>query len=111
MSLGGLWGQGSGLGSSLRLLWAQVGWTGLDVQWGLLASEEPEHGGRHGLHVDLSTREGLMALPASPPPPCLPTANHRLKTTLKPAVCVTTPEGFCAKHKLSKRSQRDPPWS
>lgn len=53
VSLGGLWGQGSGLGSGLRLLWAQVGWTGLDVQRGLLAREEPEHGGRHGLHVDL----------------------------------------------------------
>lgn len=34
-----------------------AGWVGLDVQRGLLAREEPEHGGRHGLHVDLSTRD------------------------------------------------------
>lgn len=37
---------------------------GLDVQRGLLAREEPEHGGGHGLHMDLPTREGLR-----PPPP------------------------------------------
>lgn len=43
-------------------------------------------------------------------PPASPAANHRLKTTLKAAVCVTTPEGFCAKHQLSKQSKRDPPW-
>lgn len=30
---------------------------GLDVQRGLLAREQPEHGSRHGLHVDLQ-REG-----------------------------------------------------
>lgn len=34
------------------------GGVGLDVQWGLLAGEEPEHGGRHGLHVNLSTETG-----------------------------------------------------
>lgn len=29
------------------------GWVYLDVQRGLLACEESEHGRRHGLHVDL----------------------------------------------------------
>lgn len=62
VSLGGLWGRGSGPGSSLsgsaeprRVGRCRLG--GLDVQRGLLARQEPEHGGRHGLHVDLSTRD------------------------------------------------------
>jgi hypothetical protein len=33
-------------------------WVDLDVQRGLLAREEPEHGSRHGLHVNLSTETG-----------------------------------------------------
>lgn len=62
VSLGGLWGQGSGPGSSLPAPLnpgglGGAGWVGLDVQRGLLAREEPEHGRRHGLHVDLSMRD------------------------------------------------------
>lgn len=45
-----------------------LGRAGLDVQGGLLAGEEPEHGGGHGLHVDLP-RRGMSACPRCPSRP------------------------------------------
>lgn len=45
-------------GSAWRPQLRGRGWVGLDVQRGLLAREEPEHGSRHGLHVNLSTETG-----------------------------------------------------
>lgn len=53
--------------------------TGLDVQWGLLAGEEPEHGGGHGLHVDLPRRE-MSTRPR-------PTPSSPPSTAPKPAGC------------------------
>lgn len=60
---------GAGPGPPL-LRWAPA--RGLDVQRGLLAREEPEHGSGHGLHVDLPRRGGLRL---SPPAPALPPAR------------------------------------
>lgn len=61
MSLGRLWGRGQVLGPAFPAPLNPDGWAvqagGLDVQRGLLARQEPEHGSRHGFHVDLSTRD------------------------------------------------------
>lgn len=59
-----------------------LGRAGLDVQGGLLAGEEPEHGGGHGLHVDLP-RRGMSACPRRPScPPGIALATAAV------AVCV-----------------------
>ena len=51
------WAVGSGVRSWVRLPLLGVQAGSLDVQRGLLACEEPEHGGRHGLHMDLPMRK------------------------------------------------------
>lgn len=72
---GGVRGQVPGLAPAP---WGAVG--GLDVERGLLACEEPEHGGRHGLHVDLPREKG---------------AEPAFSTSLHPSPLSTTRNKHC----------------
>lgn len=99
---------GSGVRSWVWLLLIRVQAGSLDVQRGLLTCEQSEHGGRHGLHVDLPMRERSGANPAlpastSPSPPLTP------KTSTTRPVVPKHPEHVLCKLPASKERKNDLP--
>ena len=88
---------GSGVRSWVWLPLIRVEAGSLDVQRGLLAREQSEHGGRHGLHVDLPMRErgGGLTRPSLPPPLPPLHASTPQKQALQGQWCPSTLSTFC----------------
>lgn len=86
---------GSGVRSWVWLLLIRVQAGSLDVQRGLLACEQSEHGGRHGLHVDLPMRERGQGLTRPSLPPPLPPLHAPQKQAPQGQWCPSTLSTSC----------------
>lgn len=100
---------GSGVRSWVWLPLIRVEAGSLDVQRGLLAREQSEHGGRHGLHVDLPMRErgGGLTRPSLPPP--LPPLHAPPKASTARPVVPKHPEHILCKLPAAKERKNDLP--
>lgn len=100
---------GSGVRSWVWLPLIRVQAGSLDVQRGLLACEQSEHGGRHGLHVDLPMRERGGGLTRPSLPPRLPPLHAPPKTSIARPVMPKHPEHVLCKLPAAKERKNGPP--